>query len=132
MTLSKGTTAWAAVVENHAHISKTKTHWAAAGGLTEKQHRFRNRRQRAIKAPLHRGWFWQEITVQNINLSKSHVIHGQVPLFPCRWTPARKRRPEYLRSGVWWLFSFFLLIKKKKKIYNCMWISGFENDCLHA
>lgn len=29
-------------VENQAHISKPKTHWAAAGGLTEKQCHFSN------------------------------------------------------------------------------------------
>lgn len=29
-----------AVVENQAHISKMKTHWVAAGDLTEKQHHF--------------------------------------------------------------------------------------------
>lgn len=34
-----------ALVENQAHISKTKTHWAAAGGLTEKQCHFRNWRR---------------------------------------------------------------------------------------
>lgn len=43
-----------AVVENQAHISKTKAHWAAAGGLTEKQHYFGNWRHMCY-CSLHRG-----------------------------------------------------------------------------
>lgn len=66
-------------VENQAHISKTKTHWAAAGGLTEKQYHFRNWR-RLCNRPLCRGTAKaREHRAEHQTLQQLQ-IHGQAHL----------------------------------------------------
>lgn len=82
-------------VENQAHISKPKTHWAAAGGLTEKQYRFSNWRlmcnrplcRGMAKAREHRAEYK---TLQQLQiLGQAHLLSG--------YGNSRKKVLEYCR-----------------------------------
>lgn len=95
-----------AVVENPAHISKTKTHWAAAGGLTEKQHCFGNWRHMCY-CSLHGGMVLAR--VYGAKEKPLHKSHNQCPstsspldISTCKeWKHRTKKEPpEYSRSGV--------------------------------